>query len=205
MTMKPLRLLTFALVFTSALMAEQNVPVAGAPFDVIVPDGWVRIPDTAMAHLRRHILGVQWYYPIGFVGPRPPPNTGVTVLMLRAFETDMTPKSYLDCTRATFAADQADDPGVKMVQDDCQIGLSERAVITSFHASDGRVWRTYAFPSPDALFEFSVLCPATNAPATFAAIESCLSRLRFVAGTTLDAKWIAEMKKSLPASPKRVY
>lgn len=204
--MKYLRLLALALVFCPASIAEQTVKVAGVPFDVILPNGWVSIPDKGMDHLQPHIPGFVIDVLAGFVAPRPASPSAVVVLVVEQIVNPVTPQRYLDYNRGSLAEDQAQDPGVKMFQDSCQVGINDHAVITSFHDSDGRAWRTYGFPTAEGIFLFTVLVgPAANAPAAYAAIEPCLARIHIVAGAPFDAKWIAEMKKIMPATPKRVY
>ena len=53
--MKLLWLLPIALVCTSALKAEQTVPVPDAPIELVLPDGWVPLPEKAMDRYQKVI------------------------------------------------------------------------------------------------------------------------------------------------------
>jgi len=203
--MKLLRLLPVALIFASALRAEPHLPVAGAPYELSLPNGWTPMPQAQLDFFRHLSPDEPSDYTAGYAGPRTPQSTAITIMLVQVLPADMTPQDYLEHASSTLTGLQASHPERGIVRDLCRVGLNDRALVTGMHSTNGKAVRLYAFPTSKGLIEFVLFSPPESAAATFAAMESCLVKLRLTAGGNFDSQWISEMKKTLPPPTKRVY
>ena len=182
-----LRILAIALVFSAigcsaSEIAEQTFAVSGTPLEVTVPAGWIRIPEKALSRIQQSAPGFQSNYVAGFAGPRSPPNTPMTILLVQILPVDITPKIYVDSAQTSFAHAKVAQPARGLEREGFRVGLDGRAAMSGMHGQDGRASRTYALPSSKGVIEFSIYCPAKDASATFALVESCLNKLKLTEG-----------------------
>lgn len=202
-----LRNFAFALVSSSWLAAQeiatQVFPIETAHMTLTLPSDWIKMPEKALNNIRQEVQkispNIKSNYVVGFAGPKPPPNTPLTLLLVQVLPMDLTPDVFLTSAQASQKALAMMRPDLSLKQTAPYVNDAIGAVVAPGQTQKGSSGRSYTMPTSKGVITLDLYCPTEGAEKTFELVESCLKKLSFTGGVERNAKWLDEFKAATKA------
>lgn len=178
--------------------ATQTFSIEEAHATLVLPKDWIKMPERGLDRFRQSANAtaphLKTHYVAGFAGPRPPPNTPLTLLLVQIFPRDFTPRAFIASIPAAKKAITAAEPDLKIEQTAPFVDAALGAVVAPGRSEDGHSGRTYVIPMSQGVIALDLFCPTSSAEETFGRFDSCLKKISFTSGIERDGKWLDEFK-----------
>lgn len=202
-----LPIFVFALVACSQLAADdlatRAFPIEAAHMTLTLPNDWIKIPEKALNNIRQEVQKIspnlKSNYVVGFAGPKPPPNTPLTLLLVQLLPMDLTPEVFLHSAKVAQAAIASARPDLNLKQPAPYVNDAIGAVVAPGQTQKGSSGRSYTIPTSQGVLTLDAYCPTEGAEKTFEVVESCFKKLSFTGGVERNAKWLEEFKAATRA------